>query len=49
MKKKLSKLDQVDLVVDPRPLTKEERIALEEYIRKQQEEKKNKGKKNRAA
>lgn len=32
MKKKKDLLDTIDLVVDPRPMTKEERKALEAFI-----------------
>lgn len=44
MKKKLPKIDQIDLLVDPRPMTDTERKALEAYIAADKE-KKNKRKK----
>lgn len=48
MKRKKSNLDKIDLFVDPRPMTAEEKKALDLYIEKDQQ-KRIKGKKKHAA
>lgn len=49
MKPKISELDKIDLVIDPRPMTDEEKSALEKYIRNDQAAQKYKRKKRKQA
>jgi hypothetical protein len=37
MKRKLKKLDKIELEFDPRPMTVEEKLALEKYILKEKQ------------